>query len=98
MTIVSACMEEAKPLNLGGKIAFLARSRKARKTALWLFFIIILLIIYSSDALMIEIPQSYFNRLNQATGMDFNPVWEKITGAMFRLADNINVFRIKKNF
>lgn len=59
--------------------------------------ILFLLMIYESDTAMIKIPLRLASSINAAYGIDISPQWLRISGALFRLEDDINPFRFKKN-
>jgi len=72
--------------------------RKRKYLAAILLVIVALFIVYKSDKIMIEKPQQLAEHIRQRTGLDFFPMWTKATGYLFRLEDDLNPFRIKKNF
>jgi len=59
--------------------------------------LIVLLLLYKSDTVMIDKPKQIAEYIYGKTNLDFFPLWSKITGSLFRLEDEINFFKIKKN-
>ena len=72
-------------------------SSNKKKIVISVIIFVLLLSLYKSDRIMIEIPQKLSEQVSARTNLDFFPLWQRITGFMFRSEDEINIFRIKKN-
>ncbi len=64
---------------------------------LLLILLAIILSLFFSDKIMIEIPKYYAGQISSKTNLDLLPLWQRITGKMFRFEDDINIFAFKKN-
>ena len=71
--------------------------KKRKGLILLLVLLVSLFILYKSDKVMIDIPKHLAGNIYMKTNLDFFPLWTKITYSVFRLEDEINIFRIKKN-
>ncbi len=71
--------------------------RKNKKIIFSIILLLFLLSLYKSDKIMIEIPQQLTDKIYAVSGLDLLPHWQKFSGTLFRLEDNLNPFRFKKN-
>ena len=74
--------------------------RKLKPYKTWIILgvlLIVLIAIYKSDTIMIDIPESMAEKIASKTNIDLYPLWFKITNAVFRFEDEVNIFRLKKN-
>ena len=71
--------------------------RKRKKLFISIIVLIILLALYSSDNIVIYTPERLAQNIQSKFGLDFFPMWLEITRPIFRIEDDINLFRIKKN-
>lgn len=72
--------------------------RKVRlRYLLLLILLAIILALFFSDKVMIEIPKYYAGQISSKTNLDLLPLWQRITGKLFRFEDDINLFTFKKN-
>ena len=71
---------------------------KRKKTLIILgILLVVLFVFYKSDRVMIELPKNLAEHIYSKTSIDLLPFWKRISGSLFRLEDEINVFRMKKN-
>mgnify|MGYP001585040020 FL=1 len=72
---------------------------RKKTLVLFIMFLIILLALYKSDKIMIEYPKNLAEHIYSKTNtnIDLLPLWKRLSGALFRLEDEINIFRVKKN-
>jgi len=77
------------------KFKKITRNRKI--LVLGIIILVLVLTLYKSDRVMIDKPQQLAKYIRDKTNIDFFPLWTKFTNSLFRMEDEINIFRIKKN-